>query len=721
MQDDQLTPEELAELQQREEQAFVDANAPLTEEEQAELASRETIGQNSVTEAQAATAVEERSAIDNIAEFGANSLKATADFVTSAAKSVPFIDEVSAAPFAAADALITDKTFGEAFDDRLSNQKQITQEAKDRSPISSTGGRFAGDIATAAVPAAKLNQALNIVKGSKQARAATSVAGDIFAGTTQRISESDERTFQAVSQHASTSALFSLGLGVAGKAGKGALDLLSSPGTSLSSKFRSIIGREQLTHRSETTLASYKEFMEKAGIDDARFAKTLDKTGIGSVGVLKDGFEGVKGIRRETRRTGERIQQHYTALRKSGLKELDAIDATDVIHDANNVIDAYIKSNGAENATTAMKQVETLLQSRINSPVRDELGQVISTAPKANLNIEELWELRNLIRDKIPKSGKTKDVMSQLEKTVNTKLKSVITAAKNSGKDDVIKIANKLEADNMDYRILLEAQDLAKKAGLAGKQKESSLGLLLKSSFVGDLPIVPKAANAVGRVVDSSAQGVASSLRGMKGLLTGSTIQSNADDQIAKELDKAGLLADFLEGNPNSAAAAQVTSRIGTALSDPSKDAAEVDQAIRVGYSVQSLVERPMERTAESFNERSADILRVVQAVNPAMANTLVEMIRNGEDVGPVMEQIANQPEAREFIAPGQGWAGKTYDPKVKAQITGQLKSARNLPTSARQAAIAQLNADGTIPDIEALPKREPLKFNPRDKKKERF
>ena len=103
-------------------------------------------------------------------------------------------------------------------------------------------------------------------------------------------------------------------------------------------------------------------------------------------------------------------------------------------------------------------------------------------------------------------------------------------------------------------------------------------------------------------------------------------------------------------------------------------------------------------------------MISLVRSIQPEMADLIQDAIDNGDDIGPIMEQIANNPKASEVFEPGQGWDGKTYDPALKGQIIDKLLLQPLIPSAQRNQIIEELETVGTIPDFNNLPQRVPRK-----------
>lgn len=733
---DSLTPEEQAELQALEQEQ--QGSDELSAEEQAELASLDAefgpgpelapISQSQAAMASeaAATSTESSTVFDSV-------IDTVSDAAVAFGNQIPGAKSLSAGVGAVIDTVTEGTSLSDAYNQNKKFIDTYDKGVDERSPIVSKVASGTSELVQLGLTGGAIKGIGAVAKlatvAPKATAAATAIGSDFTVGLTQRLSESEIMSMESLQQSVEGAALWSLGtagVGVLGsKALKGAGTLLNPAISSVTNSATAKIAKEQLLNNSVRAVKTFKNFLDDAAIDGARFSKTLQKAKISSGEALKDGHIAVKAIGRELDNAGQSIKASYHKLTKAGVKEADSIDLSDTILDIEDLIDHELRKTGKDNASNIVvkktKEIRNLVQDTVVDP---ETG--LETVIPKQLNLAQVWEVKKQIFKKIPKSGENKEVMEQIAMKFHSKIDDIVVGLKQSDNEAVRSVAKELGEQNMDYRILSTAKDIADITNLSARENASSLGILAKS-VLPDLgaatSTVQAGANLLGKAIQTGPEMAVSALRTasrkFSPVLNGAV---ESDKVIAENLGKMGVLADFIETNVGSSAAtAAMSSRLGTLISDEEASAESIDKAIRTGLSVKSLVSQPMDRNSASFEARSEDVLRIVQAVNPAMANTLVEMIRNGEDVAPVMEQIANRPEAREFFKPGQGWEGKTYDPQLKAQLTKQLQAATDIPTSARMKAAEALAKDGTIPVMEELPQREPLKYDPRDKKKERF
>lgn len=118
--------------------------------------------------------------------------------------------------------------------------------------------------------------------------------------------------------------------------------------------------------------------------------------------------------------------------------------------------------------------------------------------------------------------------------------------------------------------------------------------------------------------------------------------------------------------------------------------------------STLNLQDSPLERTVVDVQNRSDDILQVVQKLAPQQTDILRKAIdsRDEATISTVMEQVSKLPEARKLIKDGVGWNGKVTDPNDIQNLHKQVDS-MNISMKQKLQHKQALTLSGTIPVLQ--------------------
>lgn len=221
----------------------------------------------------------------------------------------------------------------------------------------------------------------------------------------------------------------------------------------------------------------------------------------------------------------------------------------------------------------------------------------------------------------------------------------------------------------------------------------------------------PLAAAAVG-IGEVGAKGYAATLDKFASE-TSEVIMGRQAKSLANFFSKAGdnSIDTFTRG---------VSANVMRYLSD---DDLPPDQAwanIQSEMSKYDLYEKPVLRTDKSVAENFDSIMNILTVENPAMAQALASAKDNQQDLGPLLDKISKQEGTRKFFAGGLGWNGRVYSDEDKAALANDVNSLTSVPDAVKKQYVADIFANGTIPDFTKIPKRQPKVYQGRNKRQVR-
>lgn len=169
-------------------------------------------------------------------------------------------------------------------------------------------------------------------------------------------------------------------------------------------------------------------------------------------------------------------------------------------------------------------------------------------------------------------------------------------------------------------------------------------------------------------------------------------------------------VAKLLQVNPAGKMAAKLS-----AAAHMSSD--RFNKALRSVIAEMHLTEDPLPRDIDEVLKRRDDISNYLLEDQPTLYKEWMEVVDNGEpdDVARFMDKVSSTRSGRKFVQNGMGWSGRAYSETDKAAVERQLKNTP-MPAAHRQKLLNALRKDGTIPNEEEIPQREPKKYAPSPK-----
>ena len=164
-----------------------------------------------------------------------------------------------------------------------------------------------------------------------------------------------------------------------------------------------------------------------------------------------------------------------------------------------------------------------------------------------------------------------------------------------------------------------------------------------------------------------------------------------------KRLQSIGKIVNALETGPGMYQ--DLASRI---LSAASRDSEMFAHELGYAESVIDLTQNPIQRNMQDLTQKLPQALNIIRDKSP---QTYADLLRNMQSnnvagVGEIVSNLSKTPEGSRFVAPGIGFEGRTFTlsdyQNVKSQITN---SPQNNRVKARQ--LMELDSSGMIPQFE--------------------
>ena len=154
----------------------------------------------------------------------------------------------------------------------------------------------------------------------------------------------------------------------------------------------------------------------------------------------------------------------------------------------------------------------------------------------------------------------------------------------------------------------------------------------------------------------------------------------------------AGLksLSKFVKANPDS----KVAARFLRSVNIPDAPSEFLDDELAVAMSSANLQQNPLDRTNEALINNAASIATILRDENPDLAkefNRAMES-QDEDELARIGSALAQFPDAKQYMQPGQGFNGKFYNPEEK------------------QAALEDLNKPGETSYAQRLLHKENIK-----------
>ena len=624
------------------------------------------------------------------------------------AKSIPFGDTISANVNAAAEEGIArltgedDKTYSERV---LKYKKLYNEEIKDaseRSPYLVGAGELVGNIAQVAVPAAKAAKGAGLVaraigvseKAVKASQVAAVTGTDFIVGALQIEATKGEHGVESFAESMEKSAMytaFGAGLGVTVSKGVPVLAKWAS---------NNALKTLQASRGSQKFFNEVQKFVSRSKLNDAADIIIDEDAYVGVLNKVPGYNEAIKAG--DALGAGKLVKAQHGRLveRKSSI--FNAMDVAGLKANKQSVVDTLevIKDNLAEGLEKGSVSLTKARQSYLLNTI-DTLKQF----PEEQISLERVNTLLDefqYLSQKLP-DGTGDQLLGRLRNNVN----GVIKRAADSSDETLSKLGKDFLEVNKDIRVTYHNSQTTQK--LASELNDmSSKGVIgqVMSDVAESITSVKGALSATfssGLSVLHAAGKSAGTLR---------TIV-NGVDGAERGLQRLAETTDFFtKGSGRHSKTGQtLISGLGrTLFESPTNE--ELAQKIEDLNNAQLLLQRPMDRTSKSFMAKKDALLPLVSSLAPEIGEQLVSIVKNGENIGPFMEQVANHPAASEIFTPGLGWDGKTYDPAVKDSISSQIDL---MPHSIGSGALKKkikedLMVSGTIPDLSQIPRRQPRK-----------
>lgn len=174
----------------------------------------------------------------------------------------------------------------------------------------------------------------------------------------------------------------------------------------------------------------------------------------------------------------------------------------------------------------------------------------------------------------------------------------------------------------------------------------------------------------------------------------------------------AGLpkIAQMIAKNPGG----DMATRIIAASSQSSK---KFNTAVAGTIAEMNLMVQPISRNMEQAKDSYDDIEKLLEHNLPSVAKQFREIRDGGDDdaMASFLDGISKNPEAQRFFESGVGFDGKVYSVEDKAIFDKQVRGSQVSGTQKMQL-LKDLHGNGTIPDMEAVPARQPNRYTPRKK-----
>ncbi len=727
---DQLSPEEQAELQALEAEFTPTDEAPLSAEEQAELAELEAQDVNSSEfalpsqdQVELKDKITPKQVTDDISTIGQ-----IGEIVSD---QVPFLDHARAGSIAFLNNQFGDGTKSYTQVKNEIDTKQAAIQAEH--PYVAGGTRIATEagllISGAGLATKALKGVQAVSKFAKLSKAASiNIGTDFSFSVAQELSKEDgdlldnfDEALMKGGIRAAEGAAYGIALGGALKIFKGSSDI-----SGLSTVIKNKIVSNNVAGMLKSQAVKLRGYAKNAGRSFKDITKSLDEVGEGAIDYTKP-LDIVKFV--------ETSGGNSTALRKAGsmqgevVSKIDAavgatLDGKQIANNVDTLLENKIIEQGSFASEELLKQRDSIRDMLFKNLANPDGTAKLGTA-------SQLMTLKQTLRDRLESLGldKSKPLAKQILKEVNDGINNTIEGAASRfdlakaaqvGDDTVVTTVKEVSEPLIDQfkkarkrftdiKILSEVAD-ASGAEVGGDKIFNSI----KKGFVTSL-FLGQGAQTVGAVAS-----VANTLINSPASL------GNALNATTRNASKIVGLGNFLAENAKDIRAmGALSSRLYTLFTDPELDYesanAEFDDLIEQGSSYQKLFEAPLARTEIASKERIEDIYNVVRGANKPMAKELMDAYTKGEDIGPIMVEISKRPEARGLIEEGDGWNGKVYSKQDKTAAVSRLRTHTLLPAAVRIAHEKNIMSTGNLPAWEQLPKREPMKIQSKNKGKGSF
>lgn len=673
----------------------------------------------------------------NVGQMAAQAAGVVAETLEDAAvgvgQAIPGINHVGAAIGAGVDKLMgSEKSFSELKEENLEYRMRDKAMRAERSPIASGVGRGVGEVAISGLAA---GGAVKALKATGNAARWTGIGSDVVTETVQRFSDSETKTFEALTSSAQNAILLTA-------AGHG------------------------LGHVVGAAFEGISNSVQKA------YANTIKGRGIKSVVKATDAF---------VESTNNRITRDKYTYHLSKLEGVEEAVKSGNPRKAQNIIESGFYAASREKEV-AIRQIEDMVGDRFGLSAQDvQITTRKITEPLDNLIMDAMYRPASLSDDlltkvetlkgnietlfkleaKDPKTGEILQSIPNLRVSdIDAKLAQLDNLFKaNKETFETLRNAGKnIDPDNMVGR-LRKARNIVRDSFLEGadpevalkmgglKQLDESLEVLHHAKNVADSEKAIMREIEEGRITRALVQSIRDQAKVISAVGIGSSIAAGytgADYTTAatvgigaavattlayspavigktyealqkgSSVDKklaelAGLGKYYVSGSGSkSALYGSLMTKFANAISNPDEN---VENYVGAMKSTQALHKFPLQRTTVDLMAKKDQVLDILKVTDMSLYNSLKTAIQEGEDVAPIMEQVAKSKAAKEVVLDGVGWDGVTYDPATRQQLEEMVASQPLIPAGQKIRMIGALRENGVIPNMEEVKKRVPKKY----------
>lgn len=477
----------------------------------------------------------------------------------------------------------------------------------------------------------------------------------------------------------------------------------------------------------ELVEAAYKESGVLPEVVESWGAKNIDN----AIAAGKKAHESIKASKDIALNKLHKLGKTPEAI----ISDADALDLVSSLHDS---ID-YSKLSDQAKGMVGPIQEKLMRMARKSGA---DLYNFVNAANHAKMPGSIKKELDQLIKLDPSFQGGIEKFLMQARKTAYDKMEDAATVAFKSGDDEALGVFNDFVKYNKMNRVmdhnLNKVVDSAQGALLReemGRGAVSSavhktlndmrkevamLGLasvgLGGVQYATGIPVLPLAAGsyAVPKLIKHFRNAPESVGKLGRKVLQGMEAEG---DNVARELNRFYKLSDYLE---KTADMPLIQSSVVSFL-NASREVPEYERFNKLYATAKAashFASNPLERNTASVIENRQAISDLLSQHAPDLRDQLNEAIESGENIGPIMDVIIKMPEAAPLVKDGVGFEGKVYNEEDKLALEKELANNLFVPGDYKIQMMKDLRENGTIPDIEAVPKRQPKKYEKRSKRR---
>lgn len=641
------------------------------------------------------------------------------------AQSVPFADEVQAAAGVAVDTAFgfnEGQSLQESFDENLEFIRGYDRRAQEANPGIYTTGRVVGEIGTSLAAGGAAVKALGTV--SSLGVGATHLTADVVMETARQLSSKEAITYETFLESTGTASMYAaVGLGIGAGVSKG-LKAIGNFGSKVTRK----VYEKALVSRGNAKMAkSVSNFLadQKTHVGDpvteADYIDAL-KSLTDYESLVKEGnFEGAQLLLK-----GKGAQQK--AAKESIVRQLES-------------------KFGDEFAITA-KEAELL-----DYKIFDTIQKAMESNPGAPTSV-----LRNLQKTKervsmALSSGRSPETGDHVFGALNyTKLQAALDSLQDirkiklgsfDGERVLGEIRNAknglhsripLDADNVDVKLINALPKMNKqiqvykhaesaKANVMAEMADMTEQGMLKRSLGAASDAYrrhSRGSGAFGYLVGGPVMGVAGMARSLlaEPATLGRIEGIESLPALKNTMDRVNEVGSFFAFGSGSKSpyAGTLMSRMFTAVADEDNEKALTHFAAL--NATKELLKNPLDRTTDSFMANKEAVMAIARAEDTDLAEQLQNAIDNKEPLGPILEALAGSAAGSELVKPGLGWDGKVYSEEAKAELESEILDNVFITGDYKIQMVKALREQGTIPQLDEVPKREPRRYETRGKRR---